>query len=61
MSRQTGSYPSLQVASLAGAKLAVLDANGKLIYSQKNGEFENARALSPEDVAAFLNQWKPAA
>jgi hypothetical protein len=39
----------------------VLDANGKLIYSQKNGEFENARALSPEDVAAFLNQWKPAA
>jgi thioredoxin 1 len=41
--------------------LAVLDANGKLIYSQKNGEFENARALSPEEVAAFLNKWKPAA
>jgi thioredoxin 1 len=40
--------------------LAVLDSNGKLIYSQKNGEFENARSLSPEDVIAFLNQWKPA-
>ncbi|MGA7572932.1 MAG: thioredoxin family protein [Terriglobales bacterium] len=41
--------------------LAVLDANGKLIYSQKNGEFENARSLSPEDVIAFLNKWKPEA
>ena len=40
--------------------LAVLDADGKLIYSQKNGEFENARALAPEDVIAFLNKWKPA-
>ena len=40
--------------------LAVLDAGGKLIYSQKNGEFENARALAPEDVLAFLNQWRPA-
>ena len=41
--------------------LAVLDADGKLIYSQKNGEFENARALAPEDFLAFLNKWKPAA
>ncbi len=40
--------------------LAVLDADGKLVYSQKNGEFENARALAPEDVLAFLNKWKPA-
>jgi len=40
--------------------LAVLDADGKLIYSQKNGEFENARSLAPEDVIAFLNKWKPA-
>ena len=39
--------------------LAVLDADGKLVYSQKNGEFENARALSPEDFLAFLNKWKP--
>jgi len=39
--------------------LAVLAPDGKLIYSQKNGEFENARALSPEDFRAFLNKWKP--
>jgi hypothetical protein len=41
--------------------LAVLDANGKLVYSQKNGEFENARALTAEDFLAFLNKWKPGA
>jgi thiol:disulfide interchange protein len=41
--------------------LAVLDPDGKLVYSQKNGEFENARALAPEDVLAFLNKWKPGA
>lgn len=39
--------------------LAVLDSNGKLIYSQKNGEFERARALGPEDLLAFLKKWKP--
>lgn len=41
--------------------LAVLGPDGKLIYSQKNGEFENARALSPDDFRAFLNKWKPGA
>lgn len=41
--------------------IAVLDSNGKLLYSQKGGEFEKARALSPEDVLAFLNKWKPPA
>lgn len=41
--------------------LAVLDAEGKLVYSQKNGEFENARAMSPDDFLAFLNKWKPGA
>ena len=41
--------------------LAVLDADGNLVYSQKNGEFENARALAPEDFLAFLNKWKPGA
>lgn len=41
--------------------LAVLDPDGKLVYSQKNGEFENARALAPADVLAFLNKWKPGA
>jgi len=38
--------------------LAVLDANGKLLYSQKGGEFEKARALGPDDLVAFLNKWK---
>ncbi len=41
--------------------LAVLDSDGKLVYSQKNGEFENARALAPEDFRAFLEKWKPGA
>lgn len=39
--------------------LAVLDGEGKLLYSQKNGEFEKARALGPEDLLAFLDKWKP--
>jgi len=38
--------------------VAVLDPDGKLVYSHKNGEFERARALGPEDLLAFLNQWK---
>lgn len=41
--------------------IAVLDSNGKLLYSQKGGEFEKARALGPEDVLQFLNKWKPVA
>ena len=41
--------------------LAVLDPDGKLVYSQKNGEFENARGLAPKDFLAFLNKWKPEA
>ena len=41
--------------------LAVLDGDGKLVYSQKNGEFENARALAREDFLSFLNKWKPTA
>ena len=39
--------------------LAVLDSTGKLLFSQKNGEFEKARALGPEDLVKFLEQWKP--
>ena len=39
--------------------LAVVDSDGKLIVSQKNGEFENARALTPEALLEFLNKWKP--
>jgi hypothetical protein len=39
--------------------IAVLDSSGRLLYSQKNGEFERARALGPEDLLAFLKKWKP--
>ncbi len=39
--------------------VAVLDGSGKLLYSQKNGEFENARNLGPEDLLTFLKKWKP--
>jgi hypothetical protein len=39
--------------------LAVLDSDGKLLYSQKNGEWESARSLDPDDLIALLNRWKP--
>ena len=39
--------------------IAVLESDGKLLYSQKNGEFEKARALNSETLLAFLNKWKP--
>ncbi len=38
--------------------LAVLDSNGKLLFSQANKEFENMRAMQPESVTEFLNRWK---
>jgi hypothetical protein len=38
--------------------LAVLDATGKLLYSQQHGEFEKARGLTPEELSAFLTKWK---
>ena len=40
---------------------AILDSDGKLVVSQKNQEFEKARTMSPEDILAFLNKWKPKA
>jgi thioredoxin 1 len=39
--------------------LAVLDPDGKLIVSQKKGEFESTTRIGPEDVVQFLKQWKP--
>jgi thioredoxin 1 len=39
--------------------IAVLDSDGKLLFSQKHGEFEAARSMAPEDILAFLNKWKP--
>jgi hypothetical protein len=29
-----------------------------LLFSQKNGEFNNARALAPDDLLEFLKKWK---
>jgi thioredoxin 1 len=40
--------------------LAVLDPDGKVVYSQKNGEFDDSVKIGPEDVAAFLKRWAPA-
>ncbi len=40
---------------------AVLENNGKLVFTQKNKEFEKAQSLAPEDILAFLNKWKPSA
>ena len=39
--------------------LAVAESDGRLVVSQKNGEFEDARGLTPEVLAEFLNKWKP--
>lgn len=40
--------------------LAVLDSDGKLLYSQQQGEFEDSVRIGPADVNAFLEKWKPA-
>jgi hypothetical protein len=39
--------------------IAILDSQGNLLYSQKKGEWERARALGPQDLLALLKQWKP--
>jgi Thioredoxin-like len=39
--------------------LAVLDTTGKVIYSQKNGEFDDSSRLSPADIVQFLKEWAP--
>jgi thiol:disulfide interchange protein len=39
--------------------LAILDSDGKLVVSQKSGEFESTLKLGPEDVIDFLKKWKP--
>jgi thioredoxin 1 len=41
--------------------LAVIESDGKLVVSQKNGEFEDARSMTPEALLEFLNKWKPEA
>jgi thiol:disulfide interchange protein len=41
--------------------LAVLDSNGRLLYSQKTGEFESMRHMNPDSVTEFLEKWKAGA
>jgi thiol:disulfide interchange protein len=38
--------------------LAVLDADGKLLYSQQAAEFGDMRYMSSTSVTDFLNRWK---
>lgn len=37
--------------------IAVLDQNGKLLFSQQHGEFSSARSLPPEKITEFLTTW----
>ncbi len=39
--------------------LAILDPDGSLVVSQKQGEFESTVRIGPEDVIEFLKKWKP--
>jgi len=40
--------------------LAVLSDHGKLLFSQKKGEFEAMRRMDSSSVTEFLVQWRPA-
>jgi thioredoxin 1 len=40
--------------------LAVLSPEGKLLYSQRNGEFEAMRHMQSSSVTEFLVEWRPA-
>jgi hypothetical protein len=40
--------------------LAILDSHGKLLYSQKSGEFEAMRRMQSGAVTEFLTRWRPA-
>lgn len=39
--------------------LAVLSRSGKVLYSQKGGEFEDMRSLDSSALTQFLLKWKP--
>ncbi len=39
--------------------LVVLDGSGRVVYAQRNGEFEAMRKLDSAAVSAFLEKWKP--
>ena len=38
--------------------IAVLEADGRVVYAQKNGEFESMRSMDPASVNEFLVKWK---
>lgn len=38
--------------------VAILESNGRLLYSSGEGEFEAARRMLKRDLVAFLNKWK---
>ena len=38
--------------------MAVLEADGTLVYAQKNGEFESMRRMDPQSVNEFLRKWE---
>lgn len=38
--------------------VAVLNSDGKLLYSSGDGEFESARTMLKRDLVTFLNRWK---
>jgi hypothetical protein len=38
--------------------LAVIDADGKLLYAQQAAEFGDMRYMYPTSVTDFLNRWK---
>jgi thiol:disulfide interchange protein len=57
---------NVEVAQKYGASLghgvpalAVITGDGKVVYGQKNGEFEAMRRMDPKSVTEFLEQWKP--
>lgn len=37
--------------------LAVLEADGRVVYAQKSGEFESMRKMDPQSVNEFLKKW----
>ena len=37
--------------------LAILEADGALVFSQKQGEFESMRKIDPASVGEFLRKW----
>jgi thioredoxin 1 len=41
--------------------LVVLDTDGKILYSQKTGEFEDMRHMQSGAVTEFLERWNPPA